>query len=155
MVAYFKRRVVAPRELDCINQLTLELTDAVERCDPPTNVRRLHDDALDLFSALEHPLDAGGPHRGGSVEHKLFVFFCRDGHAAAELPVQHDGAVAQTPEQVGRAEHAGKKVAKANAGFNGKPQLHVGVYVVQCGQRREQLLVQQLLRQHLARVLPP
>ena len=112
---------------------------------PTLDVGRLHDDQFNLGRAFERPLRGGGPHGRSSVKHKLRVLLDIDSDAVAKLPVHDVRGVADPPDNVRRAEHAGQQIAEPNDYLGLKLHLPVRVNVVQRRQRGQQLVVDQIL----------
>ena len=149
MVAGLERCVGGGCGLDGAFQAQLKRPDAFRRGHPAPGHGRLYDDKFDLGGPVEHPRGLRRPHGCGGVEHQLLVFLGIHRHAIAKLPVQHHGLGADAAQEVGAAERIRQPLAEIDRGLDGELHLLVRVDDIQRRQRREDLLVQHVLVQHM------
>ena len=153
MVAVLQGRVSQTGCGNRLDQIALKLFDTRAGGRPALDLWRLDDDEFDFCRAVKHPLRLGGTHAGGSVEHQLLVFFSRHGNASAKLPIQNDGLAADAAHQVGRAKDTRQQITKADTRLDFVLHRLVGVYFVKQRQAHHDLLIVEVLRQHLVFVL--
>ena len=153
MVARLELGVWLLRQLDGLHQLQFKLSNALWRGHPALDLGRLHDHALDFIDAIKGPLGGFSAHGRCGVEHQLRVLFYVNHNTVAKLPIQNHSTASTPTNKVCTTKHTRKQVTKTNTCFSFNFHLLGWVDLIKRGQCGLQLVVDQLLGQHLVFVL--